>query len=428
MSMNVDCSRDWSREYVPFKYFVRPTQLPTSEPSSAFTCFPKLPVELQLQIYNACDGPTLFNLMHASSNARKEASKRFWADNTTWYSIRSDSELTHDRRNTIVFHCPEFGNYITQVVIDLIRIELTFTEDDGSLTEHPFSTTRAKARFFWNRVQKIFPFVTTVVLNGLVPNEGFPLVIDPTRKDVTPTIARVVQEAPSHIRVLIALQLHFQVTETSYNLYEIVPGNKPSWKLIEKCWAPRRILLPERRFTNYPGGAFLNLISSSAALLLEKRGLWQLRIDSYLKYSSLGSTLPCLDVGCEASFTDRSEWEEHLRNNQHHHYHFGTRARGPFEFHENTPSDIKAALMARCERVDARTRELEALSERLKRDWGDESDESSRRKRRSFEKAYQAQLRDYFVDSEEQTVDGQDDEWIYAPHNWLTPNYDGNGE
>jgi hypothetical protein len=206
MSMNVDSCRDYDREYVPFKYFVRPTQLPASEPSSAFTCFANLPVELQLQIYDACDAPTLFNLMQTSSSARKEASKRFWADSATWYSIRSDSEFTPERPNTIVFHCPEFGDRITQVLIDLIRIELTFAEGDGSLPEHSSKSTRAKAQSFWNRMQKIFPSLTTVVLNGLKPNTGFPLIIDPDCEHVTPTIARVVEEAPSHIRVLVALQ------------------------------------------------------------------------------------------------------------------------------------------------------------------------------------------------------------------------------
>jgi hypothetical protein len=136
---------------------------------------------------------------------------------------------------------------------------------------------------------------------------------------------------------------------------------------------------------------------------LEKRGLWQLRIDSYLKHSSPDSILPCLGAGCEASFTDRIIWEKHLRNNQHHFYYdFGARSRGPFEFCEklceNTPPDIKAALMARCERVDQRDRELEALSQKLRNDWCAGSNDWTKEKNRSFEETCKAQLRGFYVD------------------------------
>lgn len=424
MSLNVDYTQDYQpKEYVPFKYFVRPTQLPSSEASRSFTCFLDLPAELQLYVYDSCDASTLFNLMHTSSSARNEVSKRFWAHSDTLYCCRNDSYFSSSSRNPIIFHSPEFGSQITRVEIDMIRIEMKFLEDEWNPNRQPSETTQGKAQFFWARVQKIFPSVQTIILNGLVPNKGFPFVIDHDSRNVTSILGRVVRQAPSNLRVLVALQDNLsqwpQDPKAFCDLWQIIHGQEPSWKLVEKSWAPRRILLPERRFTSYPGGAFLKLTSSSHDLLREKRGLWQLRIDTYLNYSSASSKLHCLDSDCDAIFTAKDEWRQHLRDNRHHRHDFGAHAKGHFLFCEDTPPPVKVALMARCERVDQRTRELEALSQKLREDWGDELGSE---KRLAFERAYLEQLEEVYLDPECQE-NKRDNLWYDTLHEWLTPEF-----
>jgi len=276
MALNPDlCVDHHGRENVPFKYFVRPTILPSSKVSTSFTCFSQLPAELQLQIYDACDGSTLFNLMQTCSGIRKEASKRFWTHKDTWYSCSDDTAFPRRVQHPIIQYCPEFASRIAQVEIHFIRIHMAFPSDEMDPIEGPRTTTADKARAFWARVQSIFPSVRTLIMTGILPHEG--------SSSSASIVETVVSLAPSNIRVLVA-QEEFPTPARDQlpvaNLWRVDPGSKPAWQLVQSSWTIRRILLPKRHCPTFPIGTMLQILASNHPSALELWGLQHLRLES----------------------------------------------------------------------------------------------------------------------------------------------------
>lgn len=73
----------WDKVLVPFHYFVKPEPQLTSPPSRLPFPFLRLPIDLQLIIYEHCDAPTLFQLMRTCSCTRHAATKLFWKNTST---------------------------------------------------------------------------------------------------------------------------------------------------------------------------------------------------------------------------------------------------------------------------------------------------------------------------------------------------------
>ncbi|KAH7090626.1 hypothetical protein FB567DRAFT_296318 [Paraphoma chrysanthemicola] len=163
MSWNLNLCVDYrDKVFVPFHYFVKPEPQPTLTSTCVRFPFLRLPIDLQLIVFEHCDAPTLFWLMQTCTSTRRSATKLFWenAHANHWYHC-ADYSLFEHRPGTRTFlqHCPEFAARITNVEIDLIRIEYFFSEDEGV-------STATKAKTFWDRLESIFPSVRAVTLTG----------------------------------------------------------------------------------------------------------------------------------------------------------------------------------------------------------------------------------------------------------------------
>jgi hypothetical protein len=248
-------------------------------------------------------------------------------------------------------------------------------------------STTDKAAIFWKRVQKIFPAIERVVLTGVQPRRAHPPITEGDFDEDYSTIELAVRQAPPKIEVFIALQLGFKRTvqrSRNHALWRVTPDVNPSWHLAEATWKPQRVLLPPRQFTSYPLGALLRLISQQNLLDLEKRGLAWLVAESYARYAPV-TGIECPDPDCDASFADRDMWELHIYDTLR--YRSG---KDDVECCRNTPMDVCAAIARRHERISIRAREMEEIRLELQDDWGEAGSE----KRRSFEEAFYAQLRE----------------------------------
>lgn len=79
-------------ERTPFYTYVSPSGIGgnISQQETAFSIFNQLPEEIQLHIVAMCSVSTLFQLMHTSSKLRREASKLFWGQKTTYFLVEAE--------------------------------------------------------------------------------------------------------------------------------------------------------------------------------------------------------------------------------------------------------------------------------------------------------------------------------------------------
>jgi hypothetical protein len=123
----------------------------------------------------------------------------------------------------------------------------------------------------------------------------------------------VVREAPTHITPLIALADGYG---NPHQLWQctgrIGAGDKAAWELLQLSWAPKRTVIPTKKLSP---GLIQDIITQHRKhwfWALESKGLMQLTIESYRRYSPEAS-LECAHEGCEAKFTFWENWEDHVR-------------------------------------------------------------------------------------------------------------------
>lgn len=396
MSWDLNLCMSWDPHIlVPFYYFARPVPwLSTTSPHQHFP-FLRLPIDLQLLVYEKCDAATLFQLMRTCSHTRGPATKLFWGNESTeqFYFCSQSGLFEHSPyHHVIIKHCPEFAQRITRVEIYFARIEMHFDTGDGSLPGNTDALMKAQA--FWVKVSKVFPSLNKVVLSGLSPADrnwgSFPELAD----DAWATIEAVVECAPSYIAVCIALAddktngLGTSRKPKPTTLWQVASHSHPKWQIIEAGWKPKRVLLPTRKWATSPLGDFLTLKRGYDALHLEWRGLQWLMMESYVRYSVKG-VIHCPLLGCDATLRHRDLWNQHV-------FHHDTFSLIPQDHmlelwcYKHTPSAERKVIEARRERLKERHQELERLERRIGYGWGPRDSEQ----RRTFEKQFAMQLKE----------------------------------
>lgn len=391
------CMQYWNRALVPFHYFVQPKPQLTARATSSRFPLLRLPIDIQLIIYEFCDAPTLFHLMRTCSRTRCSAMKLFW-DNASkgyWYHCRDNHLFEyHPRGYTFVQHCPSFAHRVTNVEIELTRLEFHFRGDkEGRRSRSPASTA-AKATDFWTKVEQIFPSIQAVVLTGCVPRETGPPPFGETDQDYA-IIETVVQCAPGHIEVLIAFVAfpNLEMDRPPRNTLWRAGGCAQSWEILEADWKPIRVLLPDRRWTVSPLGDFLRFSRMYDAVILEMRGIVWLMIESYARYA-VQDIVRCPRLDCSATYTERESWKQHLFESGH--GHFDIRRQSDEDImsqlfcYKRTPEVEKMAIEARQRRMDALFSEAAKIQQRVGHGWGPPGSEQ----RKLFEDEFRAQLRD----------------------------------
>jgi hypothetical protein len=386
MSWNLNLCMEWGdRVIVPFHYFVKPEYRPTSLHSCLQFPFLRLPIDLQLIVYEFCNAPTLFQLMRTCSLTRRSTTKLFWENTFTdhWYHC-PDEELFEYRPHSYTFlcHCPEFARRIQKVEIDLIRLELTFRE-----------STAIRAKDFWSKVKRIFPSVRSVVLTGCTPRRPCPPPSDETDEDYA-TIETLVECAPRRIVVCVAFKLfpHFDRNRSPpHSLWQVTRGFQPVWQILDPDWNPTRVTLPSRKWPVSPLGDFLTTRQRYQSLLLEMRGIQWLMIESYARYAEHG-TIHCPWLDCPAIFKQRDQWKHHLFESSHGSFDIRAQSRGDFRqellCNRHTPKHERQAIEARHRHLETRYSETAKLERRVGYGWGPPGSEQ----RRLFEEEFKAQV------------------------------------
>jgi hypothetical protein len=324
----------------------------------------------------------------------------FWLNTseTNWYYSDDGKLFDHNSDHPIVRHCPEFAQRITKIELHLERLEVYFEEVEppGDWPQKPGSTN-VKAQYFWEKVRKAFPAVKRVVLTGLPRRR--PLPPPPGRLDEGYTaIETAVKCAPSQIVVQVTYGKEHLGKPQGHVLCQMTEDVKATatWQVIDEDWTPTRILLPPRKFPGpgSPLGDLLMLKQIYKDQDLEAQGLKWLIIESYARYA-LNSVILCPVLDCDLSFTERSQWQQHLANTDDEHQKLGI-----WWSHKNettrllcfkgTPDAEKAAIEARKQRINAAYQQAKELQRRIRDDYGKEGTE----KRRLYEEQFFAQLRE----------------------------------
>ena len=381
---------------VPFHHFVKPNSEGTSiAPRCSFN-FLRLPVDLQLTVYEHCDAPTLFQLMRTCSSTRRAVAKRFWETTffDQWYHCLDDWLFQRRIRTfTIIPHCPEFASRIINVEIDLVRLELRFSavgeEYDGRVPE----STIAQAKDFWAKIEMVFPAVKRVVLTGHTPTRAEPPPAGESDEEYA-IIETVVNCAPDHIKVYVAFVAnsnHSSHEPPQYTLWCTKNQLEPAWKKLDKNWRPTRVLLPDRKWAISPLGDYQTFNRRYHSMLLEARGLEWLMVESYARYAVQG-TIHCPRLDCSETYIRRDLWEQHLFLTGHGHFdirhQFQSDPMLQLFCYGLTPETERLAIEARQQRLDAQYEETRKIEQRIGYGWGPPSSEQ----RRSFEKNFIAQL------------------------------------
>jgi hypothetical protein len=269
------------------------------------------------------------------------------------------------RNHVILQHCPEFARRIKRAEIDFVRIEYHFAEDNEA-------STAAKAQDFWAKMGRVFPAVDSVVLSGYSPGDS------PAKSSPPPpegdyeayvTIRKVVQFAPSHITVQVALNDNgISGYPRHFTLYQVSDDLDAKWEVLDGDWTPIRVLLPPRRFPVSPPGDLLTFSRRNSALLLEVRGLDWLRVESYARYAVKG-IIHCPRLDCDAIFTERNAWKQHLKESSHNC--FESRFQSTHNYmdelwpYKHTPEAEKAAIEARQQYIEECYNQNEKLELRV---------------------------------------------------------------
>jgi uncharacterized C2H2 Zn-finger protein len=232
-----------------------------------------------------------------------------------------------------------------------------------------------------------------VVLTGWLPHR--PLPPPPGEFDEAYTaIDTAVQCAPPHIAVQVALDEGFRKSPRC-TLWQVNKALEPPWQVIDAAWTPTRILLPPRRLPASPLGGLLTFTQKLFTLSFERRGLDWLKIETYARYA-LDCVIRCPRLDCDATFTERREWDQHLLEN-HSHSHFGAKNGYPEQDHmmelwcfKGTTEAEPIAIDARQQRIDAEYEQNRKLKRRIECGWGGNGSEQ----RRLFEEQFFAQLKE----------------------------------
>ncbi|KAF2822310.1 hypothetical protein CC86DRAFT_256078, partial [Ophiobolus disseminans] len=370
---------------VPFRYFVEPTlQLSRTPPCQPFH-FLRLHMDLQLIVYECCDLSTLFQLMRTCSRTRGPAAKYFWANTLETYWYHSSDYCLFDygsHQCPIIRHCPEFARRIKKVELNLLRLEHFFAELGEQLDGpyRPAVSTATKAQDFWSKVERAFPAVKKMVLTGMLPRRALPP--PPGEFDIAyPMIETVLNCALPHIAAYVAFDRGNSPRSRSYTLWQVTSGLESTWQVVNKHWTPTRILLPPRRFTDSPLRDLLTFTRMNYALHLETRGLDWLKIETYARYP-LDGVIRCPRLDCDATFTERSQWKQHLHDTSHWRLGPGYTREGDWAMEllcfKGTPISEQAAVEARQQRIDAGYKHTKKFQWRVGCGWSQEGTEQRR--------------------------------------------------
>ena len=154
------CATSTGDIITPFAHHVRIG--PTTHTNATFPQFQNLPAELQLQILSNCDRVTVWSIMRASPNLRKEARAAFWSDSNIWYPV-DGFWLWNGGFAGDTDHDMHFLKLVQQVEITFHRIKDVW--DRESLQDRQPELMDEFLETFWRIFKELYPNAVKVVIS-----------------------------------------------------------------------------------------------------------------------------------------------------------------------------------------------------------------------------------------------------------------------
>ncbi|KAJ0413252.1 hypothetical protein BJY00DRAFT_319969 [Aspergillus carlsbadensis] len=333
---------------IPFFTLTTSNQVAWADRRS-FHQFRDLPPDIHLLIFQQCDSPTLFQLMHTSSYTRHECSRLFWAQIASmWCQCAWGKVDNHQQgRPGLVGYDSAFCARITQVEVVLGRLEWRFGD---SLYGGENTTPEERVRQLWETVAALFPAARTVVLSGVVPHRRPPPRGGGSDNDYD-AIARAASGCPPHITCLVSFAAQPRLGGRQ-TLWSIDSGL--SWRRVDEVWCPPRLLIPRRSLAPGLLATYDVMRRKSSLYSLLCQGLDWLQAATYARYHK-GPEIQCPAKNCDLVLVDQPQWEAHVLKE----YHWRSPSWRPEDrlpCHPDTPDHVKAAMALReCHLEDLRS-------------------------------------------------------------------------
>jgi hypothetical protein len=367
----------------------------SSEPKLADLSFefrlpPKLqlPPELHLRVLDFCsDRTTLFGLMRASPFLRAEASKTFWADPQTYYSVDASWILTGGH--------PGYTGYNMSFLPLVQNIEIDYGVDADSIMAPRGDDSSSQpihdmVESFWKVLTERFASVKRMVLYQTSARDPF---------KVSTYITRLLKACPPsiHANILITSgSMDIVFKRGAIRSVSIVapagPIEKSLYRLsdngeLEKVAARRTyqtVLIPMRNF-NGPVGQFEKVRIVQERTECQHRGLGATMIEALDRYhfdKDGPGPFDCPMRYCDEHFTQSGQWTLHAALGH-------VNDLIPGRQFEGWPEELRQRLRRRHMEL-LRLKEKNAMSiKRIKREW----DDAGHDERMEIKQAWLEQLR-----------------------------------
>jgi hypothetical protein len=311
---------------MPFMDYVQSDTSQSKDPANSPSLVPflGLPYDIKLLVYQACDMPTLFRLMHTSPAIREDAEQAFWSHQIPWY-VTDNTWLRNEYGYPgSMLHCPDFASRVQQVEVQFTSLEEDFYHDQSGeidttatgvsrvISNKRLLTLEQQAQEFWQAFQQNFPAARRVVLNNTARR---------MKGDSIPHAFKAVVTACSYdldIRVALADHLTDEFREECQkNVYKL---NGSTWELIKQDWTNDRIQLPPKKFSG-PVGNYQQILWREKVQLSRSDAIRFARIQllENLHFNEThDSFFDCPDSGCRTRLEKRKgEWSRHVKNTWH---------------------------------------------------------------------------------------------------------------
>jgi hypothetical protein len=341
-----------------FKYFhqhIRSQNSTTSKGS--FHRYADLPAELQLQVLQLCDAPTLFKLMHTSRDLRTESKKLFFADQNTWYRLQAHPLLHRASPGESTYDVCFLAN-IEQLDLEC---DLTFQHLLGDecwdtavtgieSTQLCGDHINAKINNLWRTVQRICPQIKRVMLSAELTSGH-------AKQPVTYGYRKLAQLCPQDIDVFL------WVAETEDEaagrrrrrvLWQLRAGQAhmditAAPKREQRRTSPGAIVVPPEKPYRGRVGAFNRANSLWRKYNNQRHAAKMHRAAAVEKHYFQGQCKPfgCPVPDCNAWFEQPEQYTTHLLATGH----------GP---NEAAPGDIEALFVENIKRIEELRQEQQA--------------------------------------------------------------------
>ncbi|KIA75451.1 hypothetical protein HK57_00095 [Aspergillus ustus] len=352
----------------------------TAGASRSFHCFSSLPVELQLQIISSCDMPTLFALMHVSTQTRAYVAPLFWKTHSAEVVYRTTADTLDAYSKGLVGkipHCADFARHVTRLEVSFNNRSSGF-HDGGRLCPEI-------AHDFWTAVSALFPAVRALSIVGLDPSSRLTGKRGPAEAPGEfDDVKGVLELAPPPVEELLWAHSCDGTDDDVWRLRrgrraDNEEGGGSEWELVKEEWAPKRGILPARRATN----RLLEIMLArqlERVILAENSGLKWLREETFLRYAT-DDGIECPAPECEERFETRQMRNQHIGR--------GCGVSLSLSIYSlpdllavdgkwcalNTPDDVKRVLQARIDRLSRLREGRSTLLAGLLHEFGEEGSE-----------------------------------------------------